>query len=143
MNNRKGKCLCGSINFEITSEPLGSRICWCNDCQHISANGTVSMLVHNENLNISGKLSEFKKDADSGNEVIRQFCSNCGVHLFAKSSGRPEVTIVRVGNLDEPSSVAPTTNIWVASAPIWACLDLELERIEHQPILPNLDTHKY
>ena len=95
------------------------------------------MLVHNNTLIISGELCEFKKPADSGNEIIRQFCPNCGVHLFAKSSGRPGFTIVRIGNLDNPSSIHPAANIWTTSAPDWACLDPKLEQIEHQPAPPK------
>jgi hypothetical protein len=45
--------------------------------------------------------------------------------------------VVRAGNLDEPSSIQPTTNIWAASAPDWACLDAALERVERQPTPPK------
>ena len=137
MTTRTGRCLCGSISFKLTTEPLICRVCWCHDCQHISANGTVNMVVLTEGLSVSGTLGEFTKTADRGNEVVRQFCPGCGCHLFAKSSDRSEFTIVRVGNLDDPSSVQPTLNIWASSAPNWACLNLELDRTEHQPPLPS------
>ena len=45
--------------------------------------------------------------------------------------------VVRVGNLDDPSSIRPTMNIWAGSAPGWACLDAALERVEHQPQPPR------
>jgi hypothetical protein len=95
------------------------------------------MLVSTDSLTISGVLAEHTKTADSGNEVTRQFCPNCGSHLFAKSSARPKFQIVRAGNLDETSSVQPTMNIWASSAPQWACLNLELARVEHQPLPQN------
>jgi hypothetical protein len=44
---------------------------------------------------------------------------------------------VRIGTLDDPSSVKPVANIWSASAPVWACLDPALERIERQPPPPR------
>lgn len=137
MTERTGRCLCGAVSFKLTCEPLAIRVCWCRDCQHLAANGTVNVLVPVEAFTSSGPLSEHTTKADSGNEITRQFCPDCGTHLFAKSSARPQFRVVRVGNLDEPSSVRPKVNIWAASAPGWACLDPALERVEHQPLPPK------
>ncbi|PTU32656.1 GFA family protein [Stenotrophobium rhamnosiphilum] len=137
MTERTGHCLCGAVSFKLTAEPLATRICWCRDCQHLASNGTVNLLVPTEALAISGTLSDYIKIADSGNEITRQFCPSCGTHLFAKSSGRPQFRVVRVGNLDAPSSIQPHMNIWASSAPTWACLDVALERVEQQPLPPK------
>lgn len=137
MTERTGRCLCGAVSFKLATEPLLTRICWCRDCQHLAANGTVNMLVAADGLTVSGTLSEHAKAADSGNEIIRQFCPNCGTHLFAKSSARPAFRVIRAGNLDDPSSIKPSLNIWAASAPTWACLDSALERVEQQPLPPK------
>ena len=134
MSERTGQCLCGAVSFRLTTDPLATRVCWCRDCQHLAANGTVNLLVSTDSLIITGTLSEHTKKADSGNEVTRQFCPTCGSHLFAKSSARPQFTVVRAGNLDEPSSINPAMNIWTSSAPDWACLNSTLERVEHQPL---------
>ena len=137
MTERTGHCLCGAVSFKLVGEPVAARICWCRDCQHISANGTVNMVVPAENLCFTGALSEYTSTADSGNQIVRQFCPGCGTQLFAKSSARPQFRVVRTGNLDDPSSVKPSANIWAASAPAWACLDSALDRVEQQPIPPK------
>ena len=137
MSERTGHCLCGAVSFRLLKEPLASRICWCRDCQHLSANGTVNLLVDADALVVSGALADYSKPADSGNEIIRQFCPSCGSHLFARSPARPQFRVVRAGNLDEPSSIHPTTNIWTASAPHWACLDPTLEKVTQQPLPPS------
>jgi hypothetical protein len=137
MTERSGSCLCGDVRFTLASEPLTTRVCWCRDCQHLSANGTVNLLVDAEGLTVSGALSEFTRSADSGNAVTRQFCPRCGTHLFAKNSARPQFRVVRAGNLDEPSSIQPLMNIWADSAPAWACLDPTLERVDRQPQPPK------
>lgn len=133
---RHGRCLCGAVTFSLDSEPLAARVCWCRDCQHLAANGTVNLLVSADSLKVEGTLAEFHKPADSGNQITRQFCPACGSHLFALSSARPQFRVVRAGNLDEPSSIRPTQNIWSASAPEWACLNPALERVEQQPLPP-------
>jgi hypothetical protein len=137
MTERTGRCLCGAVNFKLAGEPLATRVCWCRDCQHLAANGTVNLLAHADGLTFSGVLSEHVKTAASGNQVTLQFCPSCGTHLFAKSSARPQFRVVRAGNLDEPSSIQPDMNIWAESAPSWACLDPTLEKVEQQPLLPK------
>lgn len=137
MTERTGRCLCGAVSFKLSAEPLATRICWCRDCQHLAANGTVNLLVAADALSISGSLAEYTKTADSGSEITRQFCPSCGTHLFAKSSARPQFRVVRAGNLDEPSSIQPSVNIWAASAPSWACLNPAIEREEQQPVPPK------
>lgn len=136
MSPRTGKCLCGAVNFSIAEDPVAVRVCWCRDCQHLSGNGTVNMLVATSALTHAGRLAEFSSAARSGNLITRQFCPQCGTHLFAWSSARPQFRVVRVGNLDEPSSVAPSVNIWASSAPAWACLDPALPRVDQQPAPP-------
>jgi hypothetical protein len=136
VTDRTGQCLCGAVRYRLAAEPLATRICWCRDCQHLAANGTVNVLVPTAALTIEGELSQYARTADSGNEVQRRFCPRCGSHLFANSSARPQFTVIRAGTLDEPSSVRPAVNIWAGSAPAWACLDPALERIEQQPLPP-------
>jgi hypothetical protein len=137
MTERTGRCLCGAVSFKLATEPLATRICWCRDCQHLSANGMVNLLVEADGLTVAGALSEYTKTADSGNQVTRQFCTVCGTHLMAKSAARPQFRVLRAGNLDDPSSVPPNMNIWAASAPTWACLDPALERHEQQSPPPK------
>jgi hypothetical protein len=138
MSERTGRCLCGAVNFKLAADPIVTRICWCRDCQHLAANGTVNLLVAAEGLSVSGQLHEYTQKADSGNDVPRQFCPSCGIHLFAKVAARPQFRIVRAGNLDDPSSIQPDMNIWTSSAPAWACLNTDLDQSAHQAPPPKL-----
>ncbi len=137
MTERTGSCLCGQVTFRLKAEPVVSRICWCRDCQRISSNGTVNAIFPSLAIEITGSTSEYTSTAESGNQVRRRFCPNCGSQLFADSTGRPGLTVVRLGTIDNPSSIKPTANIWSTSAPTWACLDSTLERIAGQPKPPQ------
>lgn len=136
MSELSGRCLCGAVTYRTSAEPVLARLCWCRDCQRIAANGTVNVLLPTAGLTMTGPVSEYVSIAASGNEIRRRFCPGCGSHLFANSSARPQFTVVRVGTLDDPSAVHPTANIWASSAPAWACLDGDLERVERQPNPP-------
>lgn len=134
MNTQTGGCLCGQVRYRIAAQPGPSRICWCRDCQRLAGNGTVNVLFPSGAIELTGEVAQHHKVADSGNTVTRRFCPACGTQLLADSTGRPGWTVVRVGTLDDPSSITPTVNIWSASAPAWACLDPALERVEHAPV---------
>jgi hypothetical protein len=133
MQERTGGCLCRGIRYRVTGEPVISRICWCRDCQHLAGNGTVNAIFRTELIEIHGTPSEYTSNAESGNKVRRRFCGTCGSHLFADNTGRAGLTVVRVGTLDDPSSISPVANIWTSSAPAWACFDPGLQSIEKQP----------
>jgi hypothetical protein len=133
MQERSGSCLCGQIRYRVKGQPVVSRLCWCRDCQHIAGNGTANAVFPTEAIEIEGKPAEYTSVADSGNQVRRRFCAACGSHLFADNTGRLGLTVVRLGTLDDPSSVTPEANIWASSAPSWACLNADLPRSEKQP----------
>ncbi len=138
MTTRSGQCLCGAVRFTLTAEPLVVRQCWCRDCQHLAANGTVNLMVPVEALMVEGALTEFVRVADSGNAITCSFCPTCGSHLFARSDARPQFRIVRAGNLRDPSSIRPSVHIWTDSAPAWACLEPSLECVPGQPLPPGV-----
>ena len=133
MEERTGSCLCGQIRFRLKGQPLVSRLCWCRDCQHIAGNGTANAIFPSEAIEIDGESAEYTSMADSGNHVRRRFCAKCGSHLFADNTERPGLTAVRLGALNDPSSITPEANIWVSRAPSWAYLNSSLQTFEEQP----------
>ncbi len=133
MADRTGQCLCGNVHYTVSGEPVTARICWCQTCQKISGNGTANAIFPSGNIKVDGPLGCYTSQADSGNTISRHFCPRCGCHLFASSSASPQFRVVRLGTLDEPSSVKPQINIWASSAPAWACLDSGLKSEAKQP----------
>jgi hypothetical protein len=133
MPERTGECLCGSVRYTISGEPVTARICWCRTCQKISGNGTANAIFPTASITVTGELNRYTSTADSGNEITRYFCAVCGCHLLAASSARPQFRVVRLGTLADPSSITPAFNIWTASAPSWACLDPALKTVAGQP----------
>lgn len=133
MSHRTGSCLCGAVQYTVSGEPLVARICWCRVCQKISGNGTANAIFPSTAIEVTGSMHCFTSIADSGNQISRHFCPGCGSHLFASSSATPQFRVVRLGTLDDPSSIRPEVNMWSASAPSWACLDPTLRFESQQP----------
>ena len=130
-----GGCLCGAVRFEIKADaPLGVRQCWCRVCQYIGAgSGTVNAIFPKEAVSVSGPLTEFVSVADSGSTMHRRFCARCGTPVFSEAEQRPDHIFVRVGTFDDPNLAAPSAAIWTKSAPVWACFDPDVPRVEGQP----------
>jgi hypothetical protein len=134
-----GGCLCGAVRFSIEADaPLLVRECWCRVCQRLGAGGaTVNAVFQKEALTISGPLTDYVSQADSGSIMHRRFCSTCGAHVLSEAEPRPQLVIVRAGALDDPNLAPPSAVIWVKSAPNWACFDPNLPQNEGQPTRPR------
>ena len=74
--------------------------------------------------------------ADSGKQVWREFCSECGAQLFAGGVETPDFYGVKAGSLDDPSWVKPVVAIWTDSAPTWDYLDPALMTFPKNPPMP-------
>jgi len=130
-----GGCLCRAVRFEINVDaPLGARYCWCRVCQYLGAGtGAVSALFRKADVVVSGPLTDYVSQADSGSTMHRRFCARCGTQIFSEAEERPELIFVRAGALDDPNLAPPKATIWAQSAPNWACLDPHLPRVVGQP----------
>jgi hypothetical protein len=130
-----GGCLCGAVRYEIEADaPLGVRQCWCRACQYIGAGSAlVGAAFLTRTVTVSGPLTDYVSNADSGAVMHRRFCAECGTPVFGGAETSPHLISVRVGTLDDPSAFAPSSNIWTKSAPTWACFDPSLPIVEGQP----------
>ena len=134
---RTGRCACGAVTLEIAGEPIGTRQCWCRQCQQIAAGGpTHNAIFPTEAVTITGALASSGWTAASGNSLTFHFCPACGTQIFAQSSARPQFRTVRLGAIDEPHGLRPQMAIWTDDAPEWAVIDPAMESWPQQPPPP-------
>lgn len=135
MTIHKGGCLCGAVRFEVKGEPLLSGACYCRDCQYVAGGGgAYGMMFPADAVTITqGKTSVFVVKGESGADVYRQFCSECGVHLISHNGDNPQFRAIKVGVLDDPSWFKSEGSIWTSSAQPWHRIDPDLPIIEKNP----------
>ncbi|WP_298197826.1 GFA family protein [Novosphingobium sp.] len=132
-----GRCACGAVTLKIGGAPVGTRQCWCRQCQQIAAGGpSHNAIFPSEAVSIAGPLRHSTWTAASGNTLTHHFCPSCGTQVYAQSSARPHLMTVRFGVIDEPHGLRPDVVIWTDEAPAWACIDPALERWPGQPPAP-------
>jgi hypothetical protein len=81
----------------------------------------------------SGTPSGFTKRGDSGRELTRHFCPDCGSPLFTSAPKHPDLVYVKAGILDDPSVVQPTHQNWVVSAVPWRSISPDLRSFSKGP----------
>jgi hypothetical protein len=132
-----GKCACGAVSLAIDGDTLGTRQCWCRQCQQIAAGGpTHNAIFKADNVVVSGDLAASEWKAASGNTLTFSFCPKCGTQIYAQSSARLHLKTVRLGAIDEPHGLKPRVVIWTDDAPDWAVIDPSLESWPQQPPPP-------
>jgi hypothetical protein len=132
MSSFKGNCICGSVQYELKTEPQLSFLCQCRQCQRITGSGhSAEFVASSKDTIVSGELKFYEMVSDSGNTVSSGFCPNCGNPVLKKSSGYPGMLFFHAATLENPSLFKPQKVFWVAS---------------HQPwdfVNPNLDVAEY
>ncbi len=133
--NMTGGCLCGAVRYEAAGEPIFSLQCHCRDCQRASGTAYVAaMRLPASGFRIThGVPKRFVAKADSGNEVTRAFCGDCGSPLYIQVASRPDIVGIRVGTLDDPSGFQPEANIYAKSAQPWDHMDPALPQYPSYP----------
>lgn len=135
MTVQEGGCLCGALRFKVEGDPIVSGACYCRACQSVAGGGAAyGMMFPAEALSVTkGETRSFICKADSGADVYRLFCPDCGVHLFSHNSTHPQYRSVKVGVLDDPSAFQSQGSVWTASAQPWHHVDPDLPSWETEP----------
>jgi len=121
-------CLCGTVRISC-GKPIGpAAYCHCEDCRKCTGSAfNVSLAFETNSFRIqSGKIGSFTKTADSGHELTRHFCLNCGSPLYTSSPKHLDRVYVKAGIIDQPSLVQPAYQSWTQSKVSWAAIDPRL-----------------
>lgn len=134
----KGSCLCGTIRYEATGDPMMTGHCHCLDCQKSSGADHTSMLAFPaEAVKVTGKLANFDSKADSGATVTRSFCPKCGSSVIGRSSGMPGMMTVTVGTLDGAQGFKPMMRVYDKRRRTWDAIDTALPSFPSMPPTPG------
>ncbi len=114
--------MCGKVTYSCSAEPLATALCHCTECQRQSgAAFSVNVAVPRAAFQLEGEsLGEFRTiGTDSGSEVARMFCRDCGSPLASLPDGLPDMALIKAGTLDDRSWLEPQLQVWVGSAQPW------------------------
>ena len=123
---RLGGCACGCIRYELCRDPMIVHACHCKDCQRLTGSAfVINAWTESTNLRILSQDGQTKKvvlKGGSGRPHTVCFCAECSTAIYSHYQTERSV-FVRVGTLDEPSTLKPDVHIWTRSKVGW--LDLK------------------
>ena len=130
---REGGCGCGAARYKFEGEPIYVNNCHCRQCQQqTGSTSVVNAFIESERVTlVSGSLTEHEFKAGSGGSHFICRCSECGCALWSHypRAGRFGLGL-RVGTLDDPSSLTPDAAIFVAERMPWVTLPSDIPRFD-------------
>ncbi|MDC9720529.1 MAG: GFA family protein [Gammaproteobacteria bacterium] len=111
-----GSCLCGQVSYKAVTVPLFQAHCHCQDCRKNGGSAFAALVfVPIEDLTWKGDTHTFCHLADSGAEMTKHFCPNCGSQLFGTNNKKPSRIHIKVGTIDNATWFQPQCNVWASS----------------------------
>jgi len=132
-----GGCLCGGVRYTSEAEPILTAVCHCADCQKQTSSAfSILVAIPKGNLRLEGHaLAAFEGVGESGQQVTRSFCPECGSPIVSYVAAAPDLEWIKAGTLDDLSWFEPQMNIWCDSAQPWVSIDEALPMFEKNPPL--------
>jgi len=129
----EGGCLCGAIRYRIAPPILFVSQCACRDCQKATGTGHTTIVgIHRDQLTLEGTPKTYTCHGDTGGDVTRHFCGQCGGRLYTSGTLPGPIIMIQAGSLDDPSAVSPQSVIYAKDAAAWDRFDPAL------PIYPAM-----
>lgn len=115
-----GHCLCGAVRFEVDQPLLHAAYCHCTRCQRrtgVGAGCSGAAVPGSVRVTAGDDVLRGWDPGDGG--WIKEFCSRCGGHLFARDPADPARRGVRMGAIDGDPGVRPSHRQFTAYAAVW------------------------
>ena len=128
---REGGCSCGAVRYRLTDEPMFVHCCHCLNCQRQTGSAfVINALIETERVEVTaGTPQAVDVPRDNGGTQRIHRCPDCQIALFSEYTW-PEITFVRAGTLDDPSSVSPDVHIFTRSKLPWVELPPDVPAVE-------------
>lgn len=115
----KGGCLCGAVQYGLTSLPNEMSHCYCRQCQRQHGAAFASYInIASDSISFldnEGALAAFA----SSPCVQRLFCKKCGSNVAWKSKQYPEFTAVVLASLDDAPCFDRVNEYFAEEKPAW------------------------
>lgn len=125
-----GGCACGQLRYTCSTEPAAELNCHCRKCQYMSGGGHGAIVVLlKEKTKVAGEASTWSYTADSGGQVTRHFCPNCGVTVYSLLELHPLAFAATAGSLDQPERFKPKYALFTVESQDWDPIPEHLQKM--------------
>ncbi|VAW53391.1 hypothetical protein MNBD_GAMMA05-340 [hydrothermal vent metagenome] len=129
-----GHCLCGDIEYTVSSDPVRMGQCHCDDCQRSTGTGHASnAFFKKETVNIKGETSSYESKTDTGSIITRYFCPKCGSRLFGTSNVATNIISISAGTLNDSSWFKANAIVYGKRRPKWDIMAKDILSFKEMP----------
>ena len=130
----EGGCHCGKLRYTCNKKPDCTFYCHCHDCQKTTGGPfSVELMIDKQAFEIDGSKTSYTVIGESGGEVHRWACRDCGSGVYLECDSDPEYIFLKAGSLDDASWVTPEMHIFTSAKQPWVNIDDGLPQHETQP----------
>lgn len=129
----EGGCLCGTIRYRVTGNPLRVGACHCTFCQRRTGSAfSIHAFFEKQNVeSTGGGLAIYEENSDESNLWLRlHFCSRCATTVMMTIERFPDLGIITGGTFDDPNWFKIDRHIWTRSAQHWMVFPENVARFE-------------
>jgi len=122
-----GSCLCGSVRYEISGEPVWAHACHCSRCRKSSgAAFAPNLFFRREAFRfVAGEDLVRSYQVPEAERFTHRFCETCGSTLPFDNSAA-DLTGVPMGTLDDDPQFALRAHIFTDSKAPWHSIEDDL-----------------
>ena len=116
---RSGRCLCGTVQYELDGEIDVVVNCHCQYCRRAHGAAVVSIApVRTVDLRFVAGADAIH-EAHTDGVGVRAFCKQCATRLYNRPESTNALTMLVVGSLHEDPPVRPSMHLNVESKAGW------------------------
>ena len=120
---RTARCQCGSLRAIATGQPRLINLCHCRACQRRTGSiFSVGAYFNKAQVRFEGPSKAYTRRSDSGSEVRRHFCPECGSSVYWELERAPELYGIAVGCFADPGFPMAWFSTWEECRHRWVAL---------------------
>ena len=126
MNKHTGGCLCGAVRFNLTEEPDFAYGCHCRFCQKATGTAFRSGLRCQRSsvkFNDGEVKSYIYTSPEHGRSLNVKFCPTCATTVTVTVDRFPDIQVIMLGTLDDPSKVEIKTHMFTDEGMHWVAFN--------------------
>jgi hypothetical protein len=102
---QNGGCLCGSVRYTVTAEPVRVTMCHCKFCQKTTGSAyLVEPIFRRQDVSFTGAMRTFvHRSENSGKKVTVNFCGTCATKIYLDLERFPTIWGLFGGTFDDPN----------------------------------------
>jgi len=131
MPDHRASCSCGQLTLVARADPIRVSMCHCLACQRRTGStyGAQARFA-TEDVEISGRSTQYVRTGDEGTKIQFHFCPDCGVTVWYRMGDEDSMRAVPVGAFADPTFPPPVFSVYEERRHPWVSVPEGAQRMD-------------